>query len=329
MRSTTGWIAIFRSLNLHWINDNNEELACWIKILLQVNYEPKQVSIGNRILTVERGESVNSHETWAKIFGGDWNRYKVGRFFKKLVDAEMIRTINERKTVRITIVNYDTYQNWDPNSEPIMPQVHPISEPSALKLCPKSAHKQQYKQYNKLNNSNNGAEEDEFHRSLEKYVHMHSNDVDRQAKWDLLLFETCRDHEHPFILQVAHEAFKKRIQAGEQSPKIYMEQLVTFLEQKNIMEQNEDDPAQTHANLVLSKGTGIALWDSLGSEACLVIAAHHGLTVANDGNDANDANDECYQFKQWYRKQFGESGHTDIQHDFHEKLMGSYEHGLA
>lgn len=165
-----------------------------------------------------------------------------------------------------------------------------------------------------------------FLRKLKKYIHMHTKDMDLKDTWDLQLFEACSEYGSPIVLQVAGEAFKKRTIDGEQNPKIFMEQLVMFLEQKTILEQDEDDPAQTHAHSVLAKGTGIALWDDLGSEKCLGIAGHHGFTLITDPTDGIDT---CYQFKQWYRKKYGGSGHNEIQQDFLENLIGSYEHGVT
>jgi hypothetical protein len=106
-----GWIKIYRTVQKHWIFSDAEKFRAWILILFTVNYEPKKVNLGNLLLNCDRGESLLSLDSWAKIFGGTWNKSRVRRFFDLLQKDSMIVLKNEHKTTRLTVCNYDTYQD--------------------------------------------------------------------------------------------------------------------------------------------------------------------------------------------------------------------------
>lgn len=110
MDINTGWIKIHRTITEHWIFSDAEKFRAWITILSMVNHAEKQVNISNTLFTVNRGESLLSLESWAKLFGRNWNKSKVRRFFKLLESDSMVVTKSEHKTTRLTVCNYDTYQ---------------------------------------------------------------------------------------------------------------------------------------------------------------------------------------------------------------------------
>lgn len=106
-----GWIKLHRKLKDHWLYTESREfskLEAWIDILMEVNHKPHKVPIGNVLLTVNQGESLNSLDTWSKRW--KWNKSKVRRFFKMLQDDHMIRIKSETKTTRLTVCNYESYQ---------------------------------------------------------------------------------------------------------------------------------------------------------------------------------------------------------------------------
>ena len=105
-----GYISLHRKITENWIWDDPMYVKAWIAILLEVNHASRKVVLGSRVFTAERGESLKSCESWAAIFGQGWDRFKVRRFFKLLEQDGMIRTKNERKTLRVSVVNYKAYQ---------------------------------------------------------------------------------------------------------------------------------------------------------------------------------------------------------------------------
>lgn len=85
--------------------------SAWVDIIKEArfSYQPKKVMIGNRVLTVNRGEVIYSYDTWARRWR--WNKPATRRFLKMLEKLGYIRLVNETKTTRVIICNYDTYQS--------------------------------------------------------------------------------------------------------------------------------------------------------------------------------------------------------------------------
>jgi hypothetical protein len=109
---STGWISLYRSIFKHWIAPVNREFTdfeAWIYILLEVNHSNQKVKIGKSLFTCKKGESLNSLDTWARLF--KWNKSKVRRFFKLLESDNMIKLKNVKKTTHLTVCNYEDYQN--------------------------------------------------------------------------------------------------------------------------------------------------------------------------------------------------------------------------
>jgi hypothetical protein len=138
----SGWIKLFRSIEGHWLWPKNKPLTqfeAWIMILIEVNHVDEKVRIGNDFFTCKRGEKLYSLDTWAALFC--WNKSKVRRFFNLLHRDSMIVLKSERKTTRITVCNYDTYQGERNTDETKMKrernadetQMTPIKECKELK----------------------------------------------------------------------------------------------------------------------------------------------------------------------------------------------------
>lgn len=111
-----GWIKLHRQIIDHWIFKNPVYFRAWIIMLFTVNYDSKKVLINGNIIECNRGQSVLSIESWVDIFGvskskGGWTYQKVRTFFELLETDSMITRENLVKTTRITICNYDKYQD--------------------------------------------------------------------------------------------------------------------------------------------------------------------------------------------------------------------------
>lgn len=111
MSDKTGFVYIHRKVLDHWIFDTRHiysKFEAWIDILLNVNQKKsKPIYINGEYFIAERGQSLFSLETWATRW--NWDKSKVRRFLDKLVEDKMIVINNEKKTTRITVCNYDTY----------------------------------------------------------------------------------------------------------------------------------------------------------------------------------------------------------------------------
>ena len=111
------WIKLHRKIYAHWIFKDAERLRAWIIILGHVNFKEEKVALGNDLLICKRGESLMSLDSWAKLFGKNWNKSKVRRFLNLLQNDSMIVLTNEKITTRLTVCNYDTYQDERNTSE--------------------------------------------------------------------------------------------------------------------------------------------------------------------------------------------------------------------
>ena len=104
----SGFISIYRSIKNHWIWSDPIKFQWWIDILLTVNFKSNKVMIGNQLIDCDRGQSVKSLKNWAD----SWNVSKdsTRNFFTLLAKDNMIKLENLKKTTRLTVLNYDSYQ---------------------------------------------------------------------------------------------------------------------------------------------------------------------------------------------------------------------------
>ena len=107
-----GWIKVHRQIQSHWLYTDKREFSyfeAWIDILLTVNHADAKTMIQGTLYEVKRGQSINSLDTWAKRW--KWSKSKVRRFLKTLENDSMIETKSETITTRLTVCNYDSYQD--------------------------------------------------------------------------------------------------------------------------------------------------------------------------------------------------------------------------
>ena len=104
-----GFILLHRAIKDNWIWADADKLKWWLDILLSVNYADADVLLGNVVVKCKRGQSIKSLPTWSKQWRVDIG--KVRRFLDLLQDQKMIVKENVQKTTRITVCNYDSYND--------------------------------------------------------------------------------------------------------------------------------------------------------------------------------------------------------------------------
>ena len=114
----SGWISLHRKIKKSWISDNAEYFKAWVFILLEVNHADIRTIIDGELIECKRGQSLNSISTWADLFGKGWTRQRVRTFFKLLEKDEKINQEGLRKTTKLSVCNYDTYQSSQPRDNP-------------------------------------------------------------------------------------------------------------------------------------------------------------------------------------------------------------------
>ena len=104
-----GYIKLYRSIKNHWIWDDPVKLKWWLDIILSCRYSHKKVNIKGQIINCNRGQCIKSLETYAR----EWrsNKATVKRFLELLSIDNMLTIENLKVTTRITVCNYDSYND--------------------------------------------------------------------------------------------------------------------------------------------------------------------------------------------------------------------------
>ena len=107
-----GWIKLHRDIKNHWIYTEKRKFSkfeAWTDILLSVNHAQAKTIIKGKLITIERGQSILSLDSWGIKWG--WNKSAVNRFFDLLKKDGMIVLQNETVTTRLSVCNYASYQD--------------------------------------------------------------------------------------------------------------------------------------------------------------------------------------------------------------------------
>jgi hypothetical protein len=107
----SGWIKLHRQIRNHWVFKNANYFKAWVVIISEVNHQSTKVVIEGELIECKRGQSINSLATWVRILGDEWTVQKLRTFLKLLEKDGMINTEGLRKTTRVTVCNYESYQS--------------------------------------------------------------------------------------------------------------------------------------------------------------------------------------------------------------------------
>ncbi len=118
-----GFILLYRKARQNFLWEPGRprtKFEAWLDILLEAqhSYESQPVLVKGTLLHCHRGECLKSLESWAQRWG--WSKTKTRNYLKSLENETMIVLKSERKTTRLSVVNYDTYQisrNSDENAK--------------------------------------------------------------------------------------------------------------------------------------------------------------------------------------------------------------------
>lgn len=107
-----GWIKLHRQFLDHWLCDEFRPLTkreAWENMVFYANYSDNKVMIKGQVIECKRGQICYSLETYAKKF--NWSIGQVRQFFQLLKNDGMIKVEGLKYTTRLTICNYDNYQD--------------------------------------------------------------------------------------------------------------------------------------------------------------------------------------------------------------------------
>lgn len=112
MANNWGWVKTHRQI---WDNEviwNTSQpfdnRSAWIDLVMLVNSQDKEISIGNSVLLVRRGQKFTSIRKLAERW--HWSVNKTRRYIELLCDANMVTKDSTHGGTLLTIVNYGIYQ---------------------------------------------------------------------------------------------------------------------------------------------------------------------------------------------------------------------------
>lgn len=139
-----GWIKLHRTLFDHWIAQDNDYLAVWVRMLTEANFEDKSRLFNGSLVKVERGQIIFGLQAWSEKTGVSIS--KLRRLISMLESDSMISRQAFNKFSLISITNYDSHQASDRQDDK-----QTAGEPQANDRQPATP-----KEVNKSKNGKNG-----------------------------------------------------------------------------------------------------------------------------------------------------------------------------
>lgn len=106
-----GWIKVHREIMSHWVADEPEALAVFLRLLCEANFADAKRNLNGRPTTVMRGQLVFGYPSFSARSGV--SVAKLRRILRSLKGDGMIDRQNFSKFSIITIVNYEDFQGDD------------------------------------------------------------------------------------------------------------------------------------------------------------------------------------------------------------------------
>lgn len=115
----SGWIKIHRDIAKHWISQDMEKLGRWLDLLIMASFEDNKVLVGDKLIEVKRGQMIASCDFLAKRWG--CSKSTVFKFLELLESDNMVERYTERKITKLTICNYESYQQKEESTPNELP----------------------------------------------------------------------------------------------------------------------------------------------------------------------------------------------------------------
>jgi DNA replication protein DnaD len=141
----SGWICLHRSLLKHWLSEDPDGMAVWVRLLLEANFETQKKVFNGSLIEVKRGELIYGRKAFSVKTG--ISEAKLRRIIKQLEDDGMI---SQQKTNKYSIISIANYDNYQVSSQ----QIANRSPADRQQIASKSPH------YNNVNNVNNETSKD-------------------------------------------------------------------------------------------------------------------------------------------------------------------------
>lgn len=106
-----GWIKLHRDIMDHWIAQDCEYLAVWIRMLAEANFDDRKTVMNGAFVEVKRGQFVFGLESYSAKTGVSIRRLR--KLLELLESDGMIVRQKGNKFSLITIANYSKHQDDD------------------------------------------------------------------------------------------------------------------------------------------------------------------------------------------------------------------------
>jgi len=104
-----GWLKVHRKMLDHWVSEEPELFAMWMRLLLEANHSDKKTMFNGALVEIQRGQTLFGLEAFEAKSG--ISRKKLRRYLDMLEKDGMIGRQRTNKYSVISIVNYDMYQD--------------------------------------------------------------------------------------------------------------------------------------------------------------------------------------------------------------------------
>ena len=113
MSKPAGWVKMHRSITEHWIwtSERHSKQSAWVDLIMMVNHEDRKITIGNKLVTIQRGQVWTSYKKLRARW--KWSQDRLKGFIDMLVADKMIAVDPTRSGTLITVLNYLIYQGSD------------------------------------------------------------------------------------------------------------------------------------------------------------------------------------------------------------------------
>lgn len=138
----TGWIKLHRKLLENPIMAKPNYLAIWIYLLINANYEDKEIIWNNQKTIIKRGQFIGSIRKISEYY--DISIATVSYILKYLKVEQMIEHSSTKRFTLFTIINYDLYQE-------LVEQSFEIKVKSKLNQIETTKNNNNIKEYNSIN----------------------------------------------------------------------------------------------------------------------------------------------------------------------------------
>jgi hypothetical protein len=107
----SGWIKIHRKILDHWVSQEPELLAMWVRLLSEANHADSKRMFNGSLIEVKRGQLIFGLNAFSAKSG--ISVAKLRRYLKMLESDNMISKQNASKYSLITITCFDKHQSID------------------------------------------------------------------------------------------------------------------------------------------------------------------------------------------------------------------------